>query len=43
MVPGAEMVTVPGLDHLGPLTHPDEFGEVIARSVRRQESRAAGG
>jgi pimeloyl-ACP methyl ester carboxylesterase len=34
MVPGAEMATVPGLDHMGPLTHPAELASVIARFVR---------
>jgi pimeloyl-ACP methyl ester carboxylesterase len=33
MVPGAAMGTLPGLDHMAPLTHPDELGQVIARFV----------
>ena len=35
MVPGAETVTLPGMDHLAPLTHPAELGQVIARFVNR--------
>jgi pimeloyl-ACP methyl ester carboxylesterase len=30
LLPGAESVTVPGADHLGPLTHPAEVASVIA-------------
>jgi pimeloyl-ACP methyl ester carboxylesterase len=34
MVPGAETVTITGLDHMGPLTHPADLASVIARFVR---------
>jgi pimeloyl-ACP methyl ester carboxylesterase len=33
MLPTARIVTVPGTDHLAPLTHPDALAEVIAEQV----------
>jgi pimeloyl-ACP methyl ester carboxylesterase len=39
MVPGAETVTVPGLDHMAPLARPADLGAVIARFVRAHRSR----
>jgi pimeloyl-ACP methyl ester carboxylesterase len=41
MVPGAEMVVLPNLDHMAPLTHPAELGQLIARFVRAQGPGAA--
>ncbi|MEU7815583.1 alpha/beta hydrolase [Pseudonocardia sp. NPDC049154] len=41
MVPGAEAVTLPGLDHMAPLTHPHELGVLIARAVRSGTSASA--
>jgi pimeloyl-ACP methyl ester carboxylesterase len=38
MVPGAETVTLPGLDHMAPLARPPELGEVIARFLRAHRS-----
>jgi pimeloyl-ACP methyl ester carboxylesterase len=38
MVPGAETVTLPGLDHMAPLARPAELGEVIARFLRAHRS-----
>lgn len=35
MMPGAETVTVPGVGHLGPLTHPAEIASAIADFVGR--------
>ena len=35
MVDSAEIVTLPGLDHLGPLTHPTEVSVVIADFLAR--------
>jgi pimeloyl-ACP methyl ester carboxylesterase len=39
MVPGAEMVTVPGLDHVAPLARPGDLGAVIARFAHAHRSR----
>ena len=36
LVPGAEALTVGGLDHMGPLTHPAELAAVIAGFVGEQ-------
>jgi pimeloyl-ACP methyl ester carboxylesterase len=39
LVPGAELITLSGLDHLAPLTHPAELGRVIDGLVERQTVR----
>jgi pimeloyl-ACP methyl ester carboxylesterase len=41
MVPDAEMVTLPGADHLGPQTHPGELAAAIAGFVRGRAATAA--
>jgi pimeloyl-ACP methyl ester carboxylesterase len=35
MLPNARTVSVPGTDHLAPLTHPDLLADVIAEQVTR--------
>jgi pimeloyl-ACP methyl ester carboxylesterase len=41
MLPNAEATTLPGADHLMPLTHPAELGEVIASFVSRHPIRSS--
>jgi pimeloyl-ACP methyl ester carboxylesterase len=40
MVPGAEMVTLPGADHFAPQTHPAELAAAIAGFVRGRAATA---
>jgi pimeloyl-ACP methyl ester carboxylesterase len=41
LVPGAEMITLPGVAHLGPQTHPAELAALIAGFVRGRAATAA--
>lgn len=36
LLPGAEAVALPGVDHLGPLTHPTEIASMIGDFARRR-------